>query len=121
MRKTAVLFLVLTAAALFCGALAAADEKPAPMKVVVEGEDDFKQPAETPVFIIKRAPEKKVSTADLKGLAAKSDLENEVMDSVISKMSDLEAEIKQQKFYNMIILAVLIILFGAVYFTRRKK
>ena len=118
MKKAIFVIAVLTC---FYGVVFAADSKKAPMRVVVEGEEEARMSKQTPVVIIKHAAEKRISAADLKALAGKSDLENEVMDSVISKMGDIEDEVKKQKLFNAITVLAFIMLFGAVYFTRRKK
>lgn len=101
--------------------ITAAEQKPAPMKVVVEGEEEARAAKEAPVVIIKHTPEKRITAADLKALASKSELENEIMDAVISKVSDLEEEVKKQKLFDALVLGAYILLFGMVYFTRRKK
>ena len=130
MKKITVLSLA-AALALFSAALAAADLNPASMRVQVEGEDEAKvvtiqameassQAKDSPVIIVRR-PVKSKSAAAIKELAAKSELENEVMDSLIAKMSDMETELDRQRAYNIAALAAFLLVLAAVYFTRRKK
>ena len=131
MKKIAVLLLAIASMAAIPAAVFAADLKPEPMMVQVEGEDEAKvvttqavevsgQAKDLPMIIFKR-PVKSKSAAAIKDMAAKSELENEVVDSVISKMSDMEAELNRQRAYNIAAFAAFIMLFAAVYFTRRKK
>jgi hypothetical protein len=131
MKTTRILFLVFAAMVFFSSVLSAADLKPEPIRVQVEGEDEAKvvtvqaadvsgQAKDSPVIIFKRAGKSK-SAAAIKDLAAKSDLENEVMDSLIAKISDMESEINTQRNYNIAALSAFILLFAALFFIKRKK
>ncbi|MCE5299310.1 MAG: hypothetical protein LLG37_00340 [Spirochaetia bacterium] len=62
---------------------------------------------------------KMMTAEELKRLAEKSEMENEIVDAVIAKLIDLEEEIKKQKTYNIVFGAsifflLLLVILGAV-------
>ena len=91
------------------------------IKVVVEGEEEESQvekgvpedgiyiEGEKPNILNKRKIQRKKKTKELKQIIEKSNIEREVMDAIISKIIDIEAELDRQdktQLYTIIGLAI---------------
>ncbi len=98
---------------------------PKPLKVMVEGLPDAKPTSLTTqkeVFFKNELfkANTRNSVARIKTLADKNPLEGEVIDAIISKLSDMEDEAKRQKMTNIGLVCVMIGLLIIVITQRRK-
>jgi hypothetical protein len=130
MKKYAVLFTLvfLAASALRAEVLSADPEAtPKPIKITVEGLPDAKPTSLTTmkdVFFKNELfrPNTANSAATLKKMADGKAMESEIIDGIISKLSDIEDELKAQEVLNTGLLAAIAVLTVlAVYLIVRKR
>ncbi len=123
MKKIILAFTLIFLAASY----AAAQEQATPgqkMRVIVEGEEQsaIANDLQKPV-LIKTEKKKATSASDLKAMAEKASMENEIIDAMIAKMTDMEAQIKslQNNFVicTLLLLGALIMLVALV--IKKKK
>ena len=128
MKKTAIITAVLIL--LTCIAAYAQDQPAQKMRVVVEGEEEsaVANDLQKPVLLPKATPEKKhiaKNAAELKAMAEKSAMENEIIDAMIAKLADLEVEVKSLQnsliACSLVLLCSLLALAAHILITRKKS
>jgi hypothetical protein len=120
----------LTSHAAFCEVLSVDPEAtPKPIKITVEGLPDSKPTSLTTmkdVFfkneLFKPVPTQ-VPVSDIKKMADGNVLESEIIDAIISKLSDVEVELGRQKVINLCLGSCIAVLAALllVFLFRRKK